>query len=96
MENDRENMKFPLQHVPAANYWAYSLQVNLYGYVLETEYDMKVAGYYLVQVHPEGEAPRLISCPRMDAEMRAIHTYEMQCRRAGPSNPGALAPFVLP
>ncbi len=27
-------------------------QVNLYGYILETEYGMSVAGYYLAQVHP--------------------------------------------
>jgi hypothetical protein len=96
MENDRANMKYPLQHLPAATYWAYALQVNLYGYILEQEYDMKVAGYYLAQVHPDGEAPRLISCPRMEAEMRAIHAYEVQCGRAGLSTPGSLAPFLLP
>ena len=71
--------------------------MNLYGYALETEYDMRVAGYYLAQVHPDGDAPRLISCPRMDDEMRAIHAYEIQwhCGRAGPSTAGALAPFTL-
>ena len=70
-------------------------QVNLYGYILETEYGMSVAGYYLAQVHPEGDAPRLISCPRMDAEMQAIHEYEFACGRAGPSTVGELAPFTL-
>jgi len=117
MENERANMKPPLQHISAANYWAYALQatcmyseygrtraafaqgkraqVNLYGYILEQEYDMSVAGYYLAQVHPDGDAPRLISCPRMDAEMRAIHNFEIECGRAGPSIAGELAPFTL-
>jgi len=56
---------------------------------------MSVAGYYLAQVHPDLDGPRLISCPRMDAEMRAIHAYECQCGRAGPSVPGESAPFTL-
>ena len=58
--------------------------MNLYGYILETEYGMSVAGYYLAQVHPDGDAPRLISCPRMDAETQAIHNFEIECGRAGP------------
>ena len=69
--------------------------VNLYGYVLESEYDMKVAGYYLAVVHPDSAGPRLIECPRMGAEIQSIHRYETECGRAGPSRPGALEPFVL-
>jgi hypothetical protein len=30
MENERANMKPPLQHICAANYWAYVLQVALH------------------------------------------------------------------
>ena len=33
----------------------YSHKVNLYGYILETEYGMHVSGYYLAVVHPEFE-----------------------------------------
>ena len=69
--------------------------MNLYGYFLETEYGMRVGGYYLAVVHPDSAAPRLIRCPRMDAEMRLIHAYEMLCGRAGPSAPGPDAPFML-
>jgi len=28
MDNERANMKYPLEHMSAANYWAYALQVN--------------------------------------------------------------------
>jgi hypothetical protein len=78
----RLNLKYPLAHIPDCNYWLYSLQVNLYGYVLETEYNMKIAGYYLVVVHPEMTAGRLIKCPRLHDEMLAIHEYEIECGRA--------------
>ena len=92
MENAWGNMMHPLGHLPAANYWAYALQVNVYGLILEQEYGMRVDGYFLAQVHPDAGA-RLISCPRMDAEMRAIHDHEMQCGRAGAPRAGACAPF---
>ena len=76
MDSFRDHLKYPLQHIPDSNYWLYSLQINLYGYILETEYDMKVGGYYLAVVHPDLDQPRLISCPRMDDEMRALYAYE--------------------
>ena len=75
-------MRFPLQSLPDTNYWLYALQVNLYGWILEQEYDFKVSGYYLAVVHPEIEKGRLISCPRMDQEMALIVEYEQECGRA--------------
>ena len=56
--------------------------MNLYGYILETEYNMKIGGYYLAVVHPDLERGRLISCPRLENEMKAIHEYEIECGRA--------------
>ena len=56
--------------------------MNLYGYILETEYGMTISGYYLAVVHPEIERARLISCPRLFDEMIAIHEYEIECNRA--------------
>ena len=43
---------------------------------------MTISGYYLVVVHPEMSRGRLISCPRLDKEMLAIHEYEIECGRA--------------
>ena len=63
----------------------WSTKVNLYGYILETEYGMTISGYYLVMVHPEIESGRLISCPRLLDEMIAIHQYEIECGRANVS-----------
>ena len=82
-ENDRCHLQFPLEHLPETNYWLYCLQLNLYGYILEQDYDMKVVGYYLAVVHPDIEKGRLISCPRMDREMHLIAEYEHECGRCG-------------
>ncbi len=69
--------------------------MNLYGYILSTEYGYTVEGYYLAVVHPDMEEGRLIKCPRMDIEMSLIHRYEIECGRASESMPGEDAPFVL-
>ena len=80
--NNWNHLRFPLQSLPDTNYWLYSLQVNLYGWILEQHYDFKVSGYYLAVVHPEIEKGRLISCPRMDQEMALVVEYEQECGRA--------------
>ena len=81
-ENNWGHLKYPLQHLPETNYYLYCLQLNMYGTMLETECGMTVVGYYLAVVHPDIERGRLISCPRMDHEMRLIYEYEIQCGRA--------------
>ena len=93
-ENDRGALKYPLQHLPDTNYWLYALQLNVYRYILESEYGMAVSSMLLAIVHPESEAPRLIACPRMQAEVEAMVEYEIECGRAkAAAVPGPDAPF---
>ena len=62
---------------------------------LETEYGMNVSATYLAVVHPDNDAPRLISCPRLQEELNLIVAYEMECGRArAAALPGPDAPFV--
>ena len=42
-------------HLPDANFWHYSLQLNTYKSILEEKYDIKIKDMYLVQLHPESE-----------------------------------------
>jgi ATP-dependent exoDNAse (exonuclease V) beta subunit len=37
------------------NYWHYTLQLNIYKYILEHKYNQIVSGLYLVQLHPDVE-----------------------------------------
>ena len=41
-----------ISHLPDTNYWHYSLQLNTYKYMLEKNYGEKIAGMFLVCLHP--------------------------------------------
>ena len=41
-----------LRHLPDSNFWRYALQMNLYRYIIEKNYDHTVEGMFLVAVHP--------------------------------------------
>ena len=79
-------LSYPLDRLPDCNYWLYALQLNLYRYILEsTEYAFDVSAMYLAVVHPEQPLPRLIEVPRLDAEMSALHEFEIAKGSAAPS-----------
>jgi ATP-dependent exoDNAse (exonuclease V) beta subunit len=44
-----------ISEVPDTNYGHYTLQLNIYRYILETKYNKQVVGLYLVQLHPDVE-----------------------------------------
>ena len=72
-----------------------SRQLNVYRYMLESEYGYRVSAMWLAVVHPENEAGRLIQCPRMDAELDAMVDFEIECGRArSAAVPGETAPFL--
>ena len=68
--------------MPDTNYWAYALQLNMYRYVLETEYGLDVSRMMLAVAQPCLTLPRLVEVPRLDAEVRAIHEFEIEHDRA--------------
>ena len=41
-----------ISHLPDKNFWHYSLQLNVYKYILEAKYGKKVTDMYLVCLHP--------------------------------------------
>tara|TARA_Y100000389_G_scaffold153040_1_gene153164 strand:+ start:6029 stop:6844 length:816 start_codon:yes stop_codon:yes gene_type:complete len=44
-----------MSHIPDGNYWHYSLQLNLYKMILETNYGFTIKDIHLVVIHPENE-----------------------------------------
>ena len=86
-------LRYPLDRLPDSNYWIHALQLNLYRYILETEYAFDVSAMYLAVVHPEQPLPRLVEVPRLDAEMRALHEHEIEQGRAWSSVTSIDAPF---
>lgn len=67
--NDFRKGKYPLNHLDDSNYWHYSLQLNIYKYILENKYKKIVSGLYLVCLHPNQENYKLITIPNLQSEV---------------------------
>ena len=79
MENDYENGLGPLSHLPASNYWQYTIQLNLYRWILENHYGLSIEGMYLIVLHPDNKTYRRYPLNRLDDEINDI----LEARRAG-------------
>ena len=71
--------------------------MNVYRYMLESEYSLSVAGMLLCVVHPSLAKGKVLEVPRMDDEVALIVRDQVsrglaRCAAA----PGADAPFALP
>ena len=63
-----------LKHLPATNFWQYSLQLNLYKRILEDKYGKTVTKLCLVRLHPDNpdETYELLDVPFMTDEITSI------------------------
>jgi ATP-dependent exoDNAse (exonuclease V) beta subunit len=61
-------------HFPDSNFWHYALQLNTYKAILESKYDKKVKGLYLVRIHPDcqEETYELIDVPDLSSEIQNL------------------------
>jgi hypothetical protein len=92
-ENPFQQLASPLGHLPDANFYLYSLQVNVYRYFLQSEYDIRIDDLYLVILHPDNDNYVVIEAPIMDTEMNALVEFERVKHGAGDPMAGAWAPF---
>jgi len=60
-----------ISHLPNANYWHYTLQLNTYKAILEDKYGKKVTGMYLICLHPNNLNKSFIrlKVPHLKTEM---------------------------
>lgn len=63
-----------LSHMPDANYWHYSLQLNIYKAIIEAKYGKKVVGLYLVCLHPNNrnKSYQRINCADLSSEVAEL------------------------
>jgi len=52
LQNPYNKYSHVVSHIPDTNFWHYTLQLNLYKYLLEIEYGKKVNKMFLVSFHP--------------------------------------------
>lgn len=67
----------PLEHLDDCNYWHYTLQLNVYRWILENLYNMEIADMYLVICHPDNKNYRRMRLNRLDDEVEAM----LACRK---------------
>jgi len=61
-------------HLPDSNYWHYTLQLNIYKFILEEKYNIFIKDLYLVRLHPLAEELNydLIKLPILKREMNDL------------------------
>lgn len=92
-ENKFRSLKPPLQHLPDCNYYVYALQLSLYAFILESEYDCQVSRLILGIVHPEAMCARWVEVPPLRQEIALLVEHEISEGRAREAVPGAAATF---
>lgn len=63
-ENHFRNMSPPLEEFPDTNYFHYTIQLNIYAWILEKHYDVKIIGMALSIFHPNKETYQRIPVER--------------------------------
>jgi len=91
-ENKFQSGLGPVSHLPDTNYWHYSLQLNVYRYILQKYYGCVVSELALVVLHPENSGWQVARLNFMDDEVAGM--MEARARAlAMPGNDGS-APVV--
>ena len=63
---------YPLTHLPNANFWHYSLQLNIYKAILEKHYEVPVTSLRLAVFHPNQDTYQLIKVPNLQEEVQLL------------------------
>ena len=75
----RKFLKIPcVSHIPDTKYWHYTIQLNLYKFILEKEYGFVIQRLVLVRMHPDECEYERLEVPVMKDEMVDL----IQFRRA--------------
>jgi hypothetical protein len=84
----------PLAHLDDCNYWHYALQLNIYRYILRSEYAFDVSEeMYLGVFHPNQTRPRIVQVPDLSRELQMVLDYLRARGEAGSPAPETWAPF---
>lgn len=73
----------PVDHLPDTNYWHYTLQLNVYRWVLENLYGLDIADMFLLVLHPDNKNYRRIRLNRMQDEVEAMLACRTRALKMG-------------
>jgi ATP-dependent exoDNAse (exonuclease V) beta subunit len=81
----------PLDHLPDCNYWHYTMQLNVYKWMLERYYGLEVADLYIVIIHPNNPSYRRMRLNILEDEVEDM----IEARRRA-VEAGGKVPVILP
>lgn len=70
--NKYQEGRYPLNHLPDCNYWHYSLQLNIYKYILEKKYGLNIGMLRLVVLHPDKLTYELVKAVDLQDEVKLM------------------------
>lgn len=71
--NDFTEMGYkPINHIPNLNTYLYFLQLNLYKYILERNYNIKIKSIYLCRLYPDSDSYELVKGDDFIPEIKKI------------------------
>jgi hypothetical protein len=70
--SSRDRLREPIQHLDDCNGMHYSLQVNLYKWILEKNYGVRISRLFMVRFHPNSDAYEEIEVENMQDEIKAM------------------------
>jgi hypothetical protein len=71
----------PLADMPNSNYWHYSLQLNIYQYILQKKYGMKISNRCLIVLHPENAYKRYLRYELPDLQEIVEKLFELRMQK---------------
>jgi hypothetical protein len=74
---------WPMQHLPDSKYWAYSLQLNMYRYMLEKNYGVEIEGLCLVACHCDRSDYLAEPVAFMDDEIQSLVRVRKELLKRG-------------
>lgn len=68
----QEKGLYPLEHLENCAYYHYALQLSLYKFILEKNYDIKVSDLRLGIFHPSYDKPYVLRVPYLESEVKTL------------------------
>lgn len=68
----------PINKYPNNNFSHYTMQLNLYKYIIEKNYNKKVIGLFLVLFHPTRESYELVEIPIITEDIEKLVKYRLE------------------
>ncbi len=73
----------PVSHLPDCNYWHYTLQLNVYRWILQTYYGMKISDLAIVIFHPDNNNYKKFNLNILDDEVQSMVEARLRACKAG-------------